>query len=806
MQQQFLNSVGALRRNLASRFAAILAMTGLLLLSACNGAGSAVTENSLPEPGKDGTPPTLTTVTIQPDGYVALGQSVRIDLVASEALMMPLVTINGVEAEVTGGVREWRAVRKMNEGDTIGEVSFSIVYQDISGELGQAVSTTTNGSAAEYCAEDCPKAELGPLEGKWRLEFAGFGPNEGDDFWWNTDMDPNTVDIRACWFDDLYEFDADGSFRNVQGTETWLEPWQGGAEGCGAPVAPHDGSNNAIFQYDVAAETLKLTGQGAYLGLPKAVNDAELAAPGLAPGSVTYNVYALLGDSLTVTIYTGGGWWKFELTRISNYPVVGKWKLAQDGGAGVGPAAGDTQWWNTDMDPNTVDVRACWFDDIYHIGDDGSFQNYLGAETWLETWQGVVEDRCGVPVAPHDGSATGAWTYDDVNSTLMLDGRGSFLGLPKAVNGQQLQSPDNAPDAITYQILELEGDTMTVTLETDPGVWWTFKLERVTDTLDLAGQWQLDTDLGAGVGPAAGDTQWWNTDMDPNTVDIRACWFDDIFNFGRDGSFANEQGGETWLETWQGVVEDSCGSPVPPHDGSARAIYEYDATASTLKIYGTGAHLGLAKAVNGQQLQDPANAPESITYQVLALDGDSMTVTLETDAGVWWTFNLVRASSSPLVGNWKMDTDGGAGVGPAAGDLQWWNTNMDPNTVDIRACWFDDVFHFGVGGTFQNFQDGETWLETWQGVVEDSCGAPVAPHDGSSAGRFAYDDVAQELTILGRGSHVGIPKAVNGQQLQSPVDAPDFVTYEILNLENGSLTVTLETDAGVWWTFKLAKE
>ena len=812
---QMFNSDHRLPGDLARRFGAVLAVTGLLLLSACSSSQKDVTQHDLPEPGMDGVPPTLTTVVIQPDGGVAVGGSVRIDIVSSEALMVPIVTIGGVQAEVTGSINSWRASRDMTDTDVVGEITFSIDFQDISGEVGQPVITTTNGSSAIFCGVVCLNEDLGPLEGKWKLSVvsgAGVGPAAGDISWWNTDA-AGVVDDRACWFDDIYEFGADGSFRNVQGDDTWLEVWQGvAADSCGAPVAPHDGSNNAIFEYDEVAGTLKLTGQGAYLGLAKAVNGAELADPAAAPGSVTYDVIELIGDSLTVTVEVApgaAGWWTFRLDRVSNSPVVGKWKLSTTTtGAGVGPAAGDTSWWNTDA-AGVVEERACWFDDIYHFGDDGSFQNYQGEDTWLEIWQGVAAESCGAPVAPHDGANAAAWIYDSVAGTLQLDGLGSYLGVAKAVNGAELADPAAAPDSVTYDVLDLTGDMMTVTIDVGVGdVWWTYNLERVTDTADLRGKWQLNTDSGAGVGPAAGDISWWNTNA-AGVVEDRACWFDDVFNFGRDGSFSNEQGDETWLEAWQGVAADSCGVPVAPHDGSARAIYEYDSVASKMTIHGTGAHLGLAKAVNGAELASPGDAPDSVTYDVLSLVGDNMTVSVEVAPGAagWWTFNLVRSSGSPVVGNWKLDTDSGAGVGPAAGDISWWNTNA-AGVVEDRACWFDDVFHFGGDGTFQNFQDGDTWLEVWQGVAADSCGAPVAPHDGSSSGRFAYDDVAQTLTLLGTGSHLGLAKAVNGAELADPLAAPDSVTYDVLDVAGDTMTVAVEVAPGAagWWTFILRKD
>jgi hypothetical protein len=970
MQRQTFNSDSGLSSKVSSRFRALLALSGLFLLAACGGSGTSVTDNNLREPGKDGTPPTLTSVTIKmsrdrnpsPNGTARLGQQVRVDIIASEGLMTPLVTINDVAAEVRGSVNNWFAVREMGANDPEGDVTFSIVYQDISGELGRAVSATTDGSAVQYCAEGCPDSGGGSLAGKWRLDglgsagvgpargdvswwsldatgvtdracwlddvytfgsdgsfrqqlggetwlepfqgvaaeqcgtpvaphdgsttgtfdydeaaglltingtglhlglakvvngtaltspgaapasitynvdtldattlmvtieaapnewwmfrfakepvspllgkwkldgegAAGVGPTEGDISWWSTDA--AAVTARACWFDDVYEFNADGSFRNLQGDETWLEPWQGAAgEMCGAPVAPHDGSNAAIFEYDEDASTLKLTGTGAHLGLPKTVNGSELTSPGATPGSVTYNVSVLDGDSMTVTIDVGTGWWQYRLVRVSTSPLVGKWKLAGEGSAGVGPASGDISWWSADA--AAVAMRACWFDDVYHFGDDGSFQNFQDGDTWLEPFQGVASEQCGAPVAPHDGSSAGSFNYDEAAGTLTIDGRGSFIGLPKVVNGSELANPGDAPDSITYEVLTLDDDNITVTVETIADNWWTFSLERVNDTAQLAGKWVLDGEGAAGVGPTEGDISWWSTDA--AAVMARACWFNDVYEFNADGSFANILGDETWLEPWQGASGEMCGAPIAPHDGSNNAIFEYDDVAGTLKLTGRGAHLGLAKTVNGAELASPGATPGSVTYNVSVLDGDSMTVTIDVGTG-WWQYRLVRLSNSPLVGNWKLDGEGAAGVGPAAGDVSWWSA--DAASLVTRACWFDDVYHFGAGGNFQNFQDGDTWLEPFQGVASEQCGAPVAPHNGSSTGAFSYDASAGTLTLNGRGSFLGLPKVVNGPELTTPSSAPDLIVYDVQTLDDGTLTVTIETAADNWWTFRLVKD
>jgi hypothetical protein len=119
---------------------------------------------------------------------------------------------------------------------------------------------------------------------------------------------------------------------------------------------------------------------------------------------------------------------------------------------------------------------------------------------------------------------------------------------------------------------------------------------------------------------------------------------DDVFFFGADGTFANVQGGSTFLETWQGVDADACGAPVAPHDGSVEATYVYNADAGTLTISGKGAHVGIPKAVNTGEINNGAAIPDELTYVVEALpsDGSAITVYIESGSGVFWTFDLVK--------------------------------------------------------------------------------------------------------------------------------------------------------------------
>ena len=111
---------------------------------------------------------------------------------------------------------------------------------------------------------------------------------------------------------------------------------------------------------------------------------------------------AITDIPVTITL---SGTPKFALEIVGSIEgLAGKWKLSpEEGSMQVGPDPYSNIWWQNSVDD--VTIRDCFFDDEYIFNSDGSFQNVLGDETWLETWQGVDADQCGAPVAPHDGSS-----------------------------------------------------------------------------------------------------------------------------------------------------------------------------------------------------------------------------------------------------------------------------------------------------------------------------------------------------------------------------------------------------------------
>ena len=124
-------------------------------------------------------------------------------------------------------------------------------------------------------------------------------------------------------------------------------------------------------------------------------------------------------------------------------PVTGSLK--------VGPVIDDPNP-NWQADNAVIQARACLYDDEYKFNADGTFQNVLGTETWVEPWAGADPEACAAPVAPHDGSSTGQWIYDETAQTITIVGVGSYLGLSKVANGYELPAPDQAPGGIVYNI------------------------------------------------------------------------------------------------------------------------------------------------------------------------------------------------------------------------------------------------------------------------------------------------------------------------------------------------------------------
>jgi len=311
----------------------------------------------------------------------------------------------------------------------------------------------------------------------------------------------------------------------------------------------------------------------------------------------------------------------------------------------------------------------------------------------------------------------------------------------------------------------------------------------------LIGTWMMAPEAGAfAVGEAVGNYGWWSS-SDQDVID-RACIFDDEYVFEADGTFKNVLGSETWLEGWQGNDGESCGVPIAPHDGTNPATWS--STASSVTVSGLGAYLGLSKVHAGGEDGMPEN--NTITYDYeLSNDGNSMTLTIAIPWGAW-QFKMVR-KPSPIVGTWKLAPQAGAlEVGEAVGNYGWWSNSE--GDVTERACLFDDKYVFNADGSFSNVMDGETWLEGWQGNDGESCGVPVAPHDGSNAA--TWSSTGNTLTVNGLGAFLGLAKVHAGGEDGMPADNMITYTYELSDNDT-TMDLVIQIPWGAWH-FKLVKQ
>ena len=387
-----------------------------------------------------------------------------------EANKANFLEVSFVSTSNGADTHEWT----FGDGGTSTDVNPTHAYAE-AGTYEVSLTVTNDRGTITLTQEITVEQEKGAgIVGKWVMApeagALGVGPSVGDYSWWT--IDDAGVTARACYFDDEYIFNEDLSFQIVLGDATWIEGWQGGSDACGAPVAPHDGTNPATYTDD--GSKITVTGLGAYIGLPKAHNGGEDGAP--ADNTTTYD-YSLSedGNTMEVTLTYPGGVWYYKLIRaeaIEPFTFIGTWKMAPEAGAlGVGPAKGNYEWWTSSADD--VSTRACFFDDEYIFNEDGSFQNVLGDDTWVEGWQGG-SDSCASPVAPHDGSNAATWSSTE--NTITVEGLGAYLGIPKVHNTGEDGAPDN--NTITYDyVASADGKTIEITINYGGGdETWYYKM------------------------------------------------------------------------------------------------------------------------------------------------------------------------------------------------------------------------------------------------------------------------------------------------------------------------------------------
>ena len=166
------------------------------------------------------------------------------------------------------------------------------------------------------------------IVGRWVMKHAPaallmMNPDDLTEVWWSNDY--TVVSDRACFFDDVYVFNADQSFSNEVGNETWLEgSWDANTEMCGAPYAPFDGTlTTGTWSHDPEAATVTLGGLGAFLGFATIQNGVSITDAANAVDGITYSEVAFSEDKNEMTVFIDGG------------AAAWQWTFAKEGSAGA---------------------------------------------------------------------------------------------------------------------------------------------------------------------------------------------------------------------------------------------------------------------------------------------------------------------------------------------------------------------------------------------------------------------------------------------------------------------------------------
>ncbi|MFT4758742.1 MAG: PKD repeat protein [Paraglaciecola sp.] len=203
---------------------------------------------------------------------------------------------------------------------------------------GGSASSSQNVNVAEDAPVDCDSFDelkfITNCESKvWRLiPEAGalfVGPDDGSGTTWFATSEDDVVE-RFCQFDDEWTFTVAGSMDYDTKGDIWGEDYLGFNFECAATAdlgaaveAWGDGSHIFVVTAgtDTAPAQLQVIGEGAFIGLPKATNGAEVGFP---VNSTTYDIVRMETingqDILEIEVNVGGdaegGVWRFILASF----------------------------------------------------------------------------------------------------------------------------------------------------------------------------------------------------------------------------------------------------------------------------------------------------------------------------------------------------------------------------------------------------------------------------------------------------------------------------------------------------------
>jgi hypothetical protein len=134
------------------------------------------------------------------------------------------ITLNGVGAYL-GLPKAHNEGELSSPEDAPESITYDVTFSDGDNTMTLVIEAGTGVFWTFKLVAD--SAETVPV-GTWKMApeagalMRGPAPNDGS--WWSNSEED--VVTRACYFDDDYVINADSSFNNVLGDETWIEEWQ----------------------------------------------------------------------------------------------------------------------------------------------------------------------------------------------------------------------------------------------------------------------------------------------------------------------------------------------------------------------------------------------------------------------------------------------------------------------------------------------------------------------------------------------------------------------------------------------------
>ena len=153
----------------------------------------------------------------------------------------------------------------------------------------------------------------------------------------------------------------------------------------------------------------------------------------------------------------------------------------------------------------------------------------------------------------------------------------------------------------------------------------------------LVGDWKLAslperrTYDENGVLGGWGDDEIWG--LDSNVYDM--CVVDDIYTFGSNGTFNYSWNGSTYIHPDQNPMfswadSNYCSPRIDPWDDASSYSFTVDENLGSLTVEGLGAYIALSHVANGNnEVDTPAEAPDSITYSYTKLSEDQILFELD---------------------------------------------------------------------------------------------------------------------------------------------------------------------------------